>query len=152
MGGRALLLAQDRRQLRLRLRTAGGDLGEARRRGVTLLASGNQLVLALAARATRLGQGRGEQAQARLGDLPAQRLGALGSGRLELQRSQPCAQLALDIACALEIGRDACELGLGALAPPLELAQPGSLLDEAAALVGPREQHLVTVPWAMMQC
>ena len=140
---RALLLAQDRRQLRLRLCAAGGDLGQPRRRGVALLACGDQLVLALAARASRLGQCGGEQAQARLGDLPAQRLGPLGGGRLELQRSQAGAQFALDIARALEIGRDAGELGLGALSPPLELAQPGGLLDEAAALVRPRQQHLV---------
>ena len=53
------------------------------------------------------------------------------------------AQLALDIGRALEIGRDACQLGLGALAAALELAQAGRLLDEAAALLGPRQQHLI---------
>ena len=128
---------------RLRLCAAGGDLGQPRRRGVALLACRDQLVLALAARAPCLGQRGGEQAQARLGDLPAQRLGPLGGGRLELQRAQAGAQFALDIARALEIGGDAGELGLGALSPPLELAQPGGLLDEAAALVRPRQQHLV---------
>ena len=141
--GRLLLLAQDGRQLRLRLRAARRDLGQARRRGVALVARRGQLALALAARAARLGQRGCEQAQARLGDLAPERLGALGRGRLQLERAQAGPQLALDVAGALEVGRDARELGLGALPPPLELAQPCGLLDEAAALVRPRQQHLV---------
>ena len=129
------LLAQDAGELALGLRAAGGDLGQAGGGRVALGAGGGQIVLALAARSPRLGQCRGQQAQARLGDLAPERLGALGGRGLQLERAQAGAQLALDVARALEIGRDARELGLGALPPPLELAQPGGLLDQAAALV-----------------
>ena len=93
--------------------------------------------------AARLGERGRQQAQAHLGDLPPQRLGALGRRGLQLERLEPGAQLALDVARALEVGGDARELRLGALPAALELAQPGGLLDEAAALVGPRQQHLV---------
>ena len=72
-----------------------------------------------------------------------ERLGALGGRGLQLERLETRAQLALDVAGALEIGGDARELRLGALPAALELAEPRGLLDEPAALVGPRQQHLV---------
>ena len=129
--GGGLLLAEDARELLLGLRAPRGDLGQARGGRVALGARGGELALALAARAPRLGQRGCEQAQAHLGDLPPERLGALGGGGLQLERLEARAQLALDVARALEIGGDAGELGLGALPAALELAEPGGLLDEA---------------------
>ena len=141
--GSRLLLAEDARQLLLRGGAARGDLGDARGCGVALLARDGELALALAAGTARLGQRGGEQAETDLGDLPPERLGALGSGRLQLERLETGAQLALDVPGSFEVGGDARELGLGALPAALELSEPCGLLDEAAALVRPREQHLI---------
>ena len=141
--GSPLLLAEDARQLGLGLRAARGDLGQARGGGVALGAGGDELALALCAGAARLGERRCQQSQARLGDLAPEHLGALGCGGLQLERAQTRAQLSLDVAGPLEVGGDARELGLGALPAALELAEAGGLLDQAAALVGPRQQHLV---------
>ena len=59
-------------------------------------------------------------------------LGALGGGRLQLERAQARAHLALDVARALEVGaRRARACASRALAAALELAEPGGLLDRA---------------------
>ena len=143
VGRGPLLLAQDARQLGLGLRAARADLGQAGGCGVALGPRGAQLALALGPRAARVGQGGREQSQAGLGDLPAEHLGALGCGGLQLERAQARPQLALDVPRALEIGGDARELGLGALPASLELAQSRGLLDQPTALVRSRQQHLI---------
>ena len=68
-------------------------------------------------------------------DLAAQLLGALGRGRLERERPQPLLDLGLEVAGALDVGRDARELQLGTVPPALEAAETGGLLDELAPLL-----------------
>ena len=74
-------------------------------------------------------------------DLAGELLGPLGGGRLQRERAQPLAHLRLDVARALDLDRDPRELQLRAVAAPLELAEPGRLLDQLAALLGLRGEH-----------
>ena len=67
-------------------------------------------------------------------DLDAQLLGALGGARLERERPQPLLDLALEVAGALHLQRDARELQLGTMTTALEPSQPGRLLDERTPL------------------
>src|SRR5207245_7564017 len=79
-------------------------------------------------------------ARAELCDLAAQLLGALGCRSLQRERPQTLAHFFLEISSALDLRRDASELQLGAMAPCLEAAEPGGLLDERAPLLGPRRE------------
>ena len=103
-----------------------------RRRGLALARLGEPLV---ERREVELGDAR-----AQLRDLAAQLLGALGGGRLQRERPQPLAHLVLEIARALDLRRDARELQLGAVAPRLEAAEAGRLLDQRAPLLGLRRE------------
>ena len=69
-------------------------------------------------------------------DLAAQLLGPLGRGRLERERPQPLLDLGLEVAGALDVGRDPRELQLGTVPAALEAAETGGLLDELAPLLG----------------
>ena len=135
----------------------GGEAGELalgalaacsrRRRCLRERVAGRTRLLALArerraapSRGGRLGR---EQLQPRLGGLAADHLGALGGRRLQLERAQAPLDLALDVARALEVDADAAEPGTRPAPPALVLAEAGGLLDQRAALLGAREQHLV---------
>ena len=59
--------------------------------------------------------------------------GALGGGRLERERPEPLAHLVLDVPCALDLRRDACELQLRAVTATLELAESCRLFDEGSS-------------------
>ncbi len=82
------------------------------------------------------------------GDLRRELLGPLRRGRLQRERPQALAHLLLDVAGALDLGGDARELQLGAVAAALELAEPGCLLDQRAAVLGLRGEHGVDLPLA----
>ena len=74
-------------------------------------------------------------------DLVRELLGPLGRGRLQRERTQPLAHLGLDVAGALDLDSDPVQLQLGAMLPPLELAETGRLLDQLAPLLRLRGQH-----------
>ena len=76
-------------------------------------------------------------------DLPCELLGALRRGRLQGEGPEPLAHLLLDVAGALDLGRDPGELQLGAMAAPLELPEPGRLLDQRAPVLGLRREDRV---------
>ena len=85
----------------------------------------------------------GQEQQAPLGELAADLLGSLGGRRLQAQRGEPRADLLLDVRRPLEVEPHPGELLLGAAPAALELAEPGGLLDQAPALVGPGQEDLV---------
>ena len=60
----------------------------------------------------------------------AELLCALGGGGLQGERTKPAPDLVLDVPCTLDLECDSRELELGAMAPPLELPESGSLLDD----------------------
>ena len=68
------------------------------------------------------------------GDLLAQLLGALGSGRLQRERPQALAHLVLEVARTLDLRCHTRELQLGPVPAALEAAEAGRLLDELAPL------------------
>ena len=74
-------------------------------------------------------------------DLVRELLGPLGRRRLQRERTQPLAHLGLDVAGALDLDSDPVQLQLGAMLPPLELAETGGLLDQLAPLLRLRGQH-----------
>ncbi len=76
-----------------------------------------------------------------LSDLDAELLGALGGGRLQRKRTQPLLDLVLEIARTVDLDANPGELQLGAMAPALEAAEPGRLLDQLAALGRLRVEH-----------
>ena len=82
------------------------------------------------------------------GDLDDELLGALGGRCLERKRSQPLSNLVLDVLGALDLGRDAGQLQLGAVPAPLELPEAGGLLHERPAVGGLRGEHGVDLPLA----
>src|SRR5262249_29135905 len=67
-------------------------------------------------------------------DLGTELLGPLGRRRLKGEWAQPLAHLGLEVAGPLDLGRDPGELQLGSMAPKLEPAETGRLLDEGPAL------------------
>ena len=71
-------------------------------------------------------------------DLDRQLLRPLGGRRLERERTEPLANLRLDVAGALDLERDSRKLQFGAVAASLEAAEPGRLLDQGPALGRPR--------------
>ena len=75
-------------------------------------------------------------------------LRALRRRRLERERPEALAHLLLDVARALDLRRDARELQLGAMPAALELPEPGCLLDERSAVLGPRGEHRVDLSLA----
>ena len=74
-------------------------------------------------------------------DLVRELLGPLRRRRLQRKRAQPLAHLSLDVAGALDLDSDPVQLQLGAMLPPLELAETGGLLDQLASLLRLRGQH-----------
>ena len=92
-----------------------------------------------AARSTRAIRARGRRS-------PGELLRPLRSGRLQRKRPQALAHLVLDVARALDLGRDPRELQLGAVASPLELPEARRLLDEGAPILGLRGEHGVDLP------
>ena len=70
-------------------------------------------------------------------DLEPELLRPLGRGRLQGERPQALAYLVLEVARPLHLNRDARELQLCAMPPRLEPPEPGRLLDQRAALLGP---------------
>ena len=93
--------------------------------------------------------------QVELGDARAERrdlhrelLGALGGGRLQRQRTQALPYLLLDVPRPLDLHRHAGELQLCAMPATLELAETGGLLDERAAILRLRGEHLLDLPLA----
>ena len=98
---------------RVELRTARSGLGHARR---------------------QLFEIERGQAGTEAAELLAELLRALGGARLERERTQPLLHLALEIARALDLLRDARELQLRAVAAALEPSQACRLLDEGAPL------------------
>src|SRR5262245_15365745 len=81
-------------------------------------------------------------------DLDAQLLGPFRGGRLERERPQPLLDLGLEVVRPLDVHRDARELQLRPVAPPLEASQPGRFLDELPPLLGPRPENLFDAPLA----
>jgi len=79
-------------------------------------------------------------------DLPHELLRTLGGGCLERQRPKPLPHLLLDVAGALDLCRDPSELQLGAMAAPLELPEPRSLLDERAPVLWLGREDRVDLP------
>ena len=73
-------------------------------------------------------------------DLARELLGTLGGGRLQRQRTEPLADLVLDVARPLDLRRDPCELQLGAVPASLELPETCGLLDERPPVLGPRRE------------
>ena len=91
-----------------------------------------------------------DRSQVELGDPRAQPrhldddlLGPLRRRRLQRQRSQALAHLLLDVARALDLEADARELELGAMLPPLELPEPGGLLEQLPPVGRLGGQHRV---------
>src|SRR5205814_851789 len=70
-------------------------------------------------------------------------LRALGRGRLEGEGPEPPAHLGLEVARPLDLRRDARELELRPVPPALEAAEAGGVLDQRAALFGPRGEDLL---------
>ena len=91
-------------------------------------------------------------ARAQLRELAAQLLGALGGRRLQRERTQPLLHLRLEVACALDLDRDARELQLGAMPTRLEAAEAGRLLDQRAPLLRLRPRIASTLPCPMIEC
>ena len=87
-------------------------------------------------------------AGAEAGDLDDELLGPLRGRCLERERPQALAHLVLDVLRALDLGGDAGQLQLGAVPAPLELPEPGGLLDERPAVGGLRREHGVDLPLA----
>ncbi len=85
----------------------------------------------------------GGKARLELRDLVAQLLGALGGGGLQREGTDALAHLGLEVAGAVDLVGDACELQLGAVALALEAAEPGGLFDERAAVGGLRREDLL---------
>ena len=75
--------------------------------------------------------------------LAAQLLGALGRGRLQRERAETLLHLRLDVACALDLDRDARELQLGAMLAPLEPPEPRRLLEQLAPFLRLRAEDLL---------
>src|SRR5207253_4386166 len=75
-------------------------------------------------------------------------LRALGRSGLEGERAQPLLHLRLDVACTLDLDRDARELQLGAMLAALEAPEPGRLLEQLAALLRLRAEDLLDPPLA----
>ncbi len=73
-------------------------------------------------------------------DLAPELLGALGRGRLERERAQALADLVLEVARPLDLDRHARELQLRPVAPGLEAAETGRLLDQGAPLLRLRRE------------
>ena len=140
---RALLLERERRELSLGPFSARRRLAQQSVRSAVVSPGGPEARVRAVPERARLGELGAEQAQARLRELPGDHLCPLGGRRLQLERSQPCAHLTLDVGGALEVGAHAAELQLCPLAAALELAETGCFLDEPAPLVGSREQHLI---------
>ena len=74
-------------------------------------------------------------------DLDPELLGPLGCGRLQSERPEPLPHLGLDVARSLHLDGDTSELQLGAVAAPLELAEPGRLLEQRATVLRPGREH-----------
>src|SRR6185436_6054630 len=141
-------------RLHRRLAAAGG-VGELLLGGVALGEERRQLLLRAPAAQPggglpllRLGTPRLRPAQVELCDAGAQAddlvgelLRALGGRRLQRERAQPLPHLRLDVARALDLDPDAVQLQLRAVLPPLELPEPGRLLDELAPLLRLRREH-----------
>ena len=73
-------------------------------------------------------------------DLACELLGTLRGGRLQRQRTEPLADLVLDVPRPLDLRRDPCELQLGAVPATLELPETCGLLDERPPVLGPRRE------------
>jgi hypothetical protein len=82
------------------------------------------------------------------GDLRRQLLRPLGRRRLERERPQALSHLGLDVARALDLDRDAVQLQLGAVAPPLELPEARGLLDQLPPLLRLRREDGLDLPLA----
>ena len=76
-------------------------------------------------------------------DLDGELLGALGGRRLQGKGTQPLAHLLLHVARALDLDRDPRELELRTVLAPLEAPEPGGLLDQLAAPLRARSEHLL---------
>jgi hypothetical protein len=82
-------------------------------------------------------------ARTQRGDLSEELLRAFGRGRLERERPEPLLHLRLDVTRPLDLDGHARKLQLSAVLAPLELAKPGRLLEELAALFGLRGEDLL---------
>ncbi len=87
-------------------------------------------------------------ARLQAGDLDGELLGALGRGRLQREGPQALAHLVLDVARPLDLGRDPGQLQLRAVLAPLELAEPGRLLDERPPVLRLGGEHGVDLALA----
>ena len=85
----------------------------------------------------------GRQTRLQPFDLVPELFGPLRGGRLERQRPQTLAHLVLEIAGPLDLGLDARELELRAVAAPLELAETGRLLHQRTPLARLRGEDLL---------
>src|SRR5205085_2277054 len=83
------------------------------------------------------------EARPQPGDLAAELLGPLGRGRLQREGPQPRLHLGLEVAGALDLDPDPRELQLGPMAPALELAEAGRVLDQRAPLLGLAREDLL---------
>src|SRR5262249_19609250 len=81
-------------------------------------------------------------------DLAGELLRAFGGRRLQSEGPQPLAHLGLDVAGALDLRRDPCELQLRAVAARLELPEPGGLFQQRPPLVRLRAEDLLHLPLA----
>ena len=85
---------------------------------------------------------------AQCSDLARELLGPFGGRRLESKRPEALTHLLLDIARSLHLHRDAGEPKLRAVAPALELAEAGGLLDERTPVLRLRREHLLDLALA----
>ena len=122
---------------------ARGQRREARAQALLSVAHAHELGGQALTFAGEPGIVRGDQRQAQIALLRLQRLVLLRLLRLALERSELSAHLVHDVTHAHEVLAGGVELALGFVALLLVARDPGGLLDEHAALVRLRREHVV---------
>ena len=81
-------------------------------------------------------------------ELEPELLRPLGRGRLQRERPEALANLRLDIACTLDLDRDASKLELGPVPTRLEATEACGFLDQHAPFGRPRREDRLDLPLA----